>query len=448
MTKMDYDLFVIGAGPGGLAAAERAASYGARVAIAERDQVGGTCVVHGCVPEKMMTYAAGFSCVLQNADEYGWNKVPLQFNWSQFMQTRNQNIGHLSQVHVHHLQEAGIDLLYGSAVFVDAHTITINDRQITADKVLVAVGAKSITPPILGIEQALTMRDLLCLNQHPEHLAIIGSNHIATKFAGIMNGLICKVTQIVEEELVLPNCDYDLRTAVQAGLSKEGVQVLTETQVKAIEKQPDSLLLTLAGNTTEPITVDTVVYATKRIANVDSLDLDRAEVKVQQGSIAVDDYSRTSQPHIFAVGDCTARPQWTPAAIAAGRAFADTEFGNNPKTISYDAIPYVVSTRPEAATIGLTEAQAHAQLNHAVRCYRKTFQPLFNLIGETDQEAMLKMVVDAESDRIVGAHMVGESATEIIQMFAPALKAGVTKQDFDHSLGIHPSVGEEFFTLK
>lgn len=344
-------------------------------------------MVHGCVPEKMMTYAAGFSHILQNADEYGWDKIPRQFDWSKFAQTRDQNVDHLSQVHVHHLQTAGVELMYGDAAFVDPHTIKLSDRQITANKILIAVGAKSTTPNIPGIDYAITMRELLELKQQPDRLAIIGSNHIATKFAGIMNGLICKVTQIVTEEYVLPNCDRDLRTTVQAGMIRHGIQVLNNMHVSRIEQVQEGLRLEFAANDTDAITVNTVVYATDRVANVDSLNLEAVGVKVQQGAIVVDDYSRTTQPHIFAVSDCTPRPQWTPAAIAAGRAFADTEFGKQPHTVSFAEIPYVVATMPEAAIIGLTETQAKEKLGESVRCYKKTFQPLFNLIGEAEQEA-------------------------------------------------------------
>ena len=444
----DYDLFVIGAGPGGTAAAQRAATQEARVAIAERDRVGGNCVIHGCVPEKMMTYAARFSDLLKNADEYGWNKVSQQFDWSEFMRSRDKNIDHLSQVHKDHLKEAGVELIKGEAAFLDPHTIQVGDRKVSADKILIAVGASSVVPEITGIEYAITMRDLLDLEQPPKHLAIIGSNHIATKFAGILNELTCKVTQVAQEEYVLPDCDQDLRIAVQSGMTQQGIRVLCNTQVESIEKVQNGLNLTLVRDTKDTISVDTVAYVTERTANVDTLNLKAAGVEVQQGMIAVDDNNRTSQPHIFAIGDCTHHLQWTPVAIAQGRAFADTEFGGNPTTVSYGGIPYAVSTKPEAATIGLTEAQAREQLGDSVLTYRKSFQPLFNLIGESEEEAMLKLVVDKNTNRVLGAHMVGESAAEVIQMLAPALKAGVMKQHFDNSLGIHPSVSEEFFTLR
>ena len=444
----DYDLFVIGAGPGGTAAAQRAATHGARVAIAERDRVGGNCVIHGCVPEKMMTYAARFSDLLKNADEYGWNKVSQQFDWSEFMRSRDKNIDHLSQVHKDHLKVAGVELIKGEAAFLDLHTIQVGDRKVSADKILIAVGASSIVPDIPGIEHAITMRDLLALQQPPDHLAIIGSNHIATKFAGILNELICKVTQVVQEDYVLPDCDQDLRIAVQTGMTQQGIRFFCNTRVKSIEKVKNGFNLMLAGGTEDTKLVDTVAYVTERTANISTLNLNAAGVDVHQGMVAINDDNCTSQPHIFAVGDCTHRLQWTPVAIAQGRAFADTKFGGTPTTVSYEGIPYAVSTKPEAATVGMSEAEARKKLGDAVSTYHKTFQPLFNLIGESEEEAMLKLVVDKNTDQVLGAHMVGESAAEVIQMLAPGLKAGVTKQHFDSSLGIHPSVSEEFFTLR
>lgn len=446
--SFDYDLFVIGAGPGGLAAAERAASYGARVAIAERDQVGGTCVVHGCIPEKMLTYAASFSRFFKNADEYGWGRISESFDWCQFMAAKNRDIQNLSQVHRRHLQEAGVELLLGHAQFVDTHTVEVEGHHYTADKILLAVGGKAVKPTdISGIEHAITTFEMLNLEQQPNHLAIIGSNHIAVKLAGIMNGLTSKVTLVVPEEQVLPDCDQDLQTAVQEGMTRLGIRVCCSSRVEEIEQTQKCLNLTLSCDD-EPITVETVVFVTSRVSNLEGLRLEKVGVEAKDGTIVVDDYSRTTQANIFAVGDCTPRPHWTPVAIAAGRAFAETEFGKNSRTVGYEHIPYVVSSEPEAATIGLTEAQARKSLGESVRCYRKKFQPLFNLMGESEQEALLKLVVDGNSDRILGAHMVGEYAAEVIQMIAPAMKAGVTKQHFDSAIGIHPSIAEEFFTLK
>lgn len=444
----DYDLIVIGAGPGGLAASERAASYGAKVAIIEGDQVGGTCVVHGCIPEKLMTYAASFMKFSQNADEYGWGNVSIQFDWSQFMKAKEQHIEHLSQVHIKNLQEAKAELMYGQARFLDAHTLEVGDRQVTADKILIAVGGKAVKPNLSGIEYAIMTRELLELKDPPDHLAIVGGNHIAVKVAGILNALIPKVTLITPEAQILPGYDDDLRSRIQTQLSQLGVQILCRSQVQKLEREQSCIKVTVSSDAVNEISATTVVWVENRTPNLDGLNLEQININVDRGAIAVDEYSRTSQPNIFAVGDCTLRPHWTPVAIASGRAFADTEFGNQPYAVSYENIPAVVSAKPEAATIGLTETQAHEKFGDAVRCYCKTFQPLFNLIGESNQEAFLKLVVEQESDQILGAHMVGEYAGEIIQMIAPAMKAGVTKKHFDRAIGVHPSLGEEFFTMR
>ncbi|MBD2093209.1 FAD-dependent oxidoreductase [Microcoleus sp. FACHB-1515] len=445
--NFDYDLVVIGAGPGGLAAAQRAASYGANVAIVERDQVGGTCVVHGCIPEKLMAYAASFMQFFQNADEYGWGSVSCQFDWSQFMKVKAQHIKHLSQVHRDHLQKARVKLLEGHAQFVDAHTLQIGGDRLTANKILIAVGGTAVKPNLSGSEQAITTRELLELPDRPDHLVIVGSNHIAVKAAGMMNALVPKVTLITLENQILPGYDDDLSATIQAELSKSGVQLICRSQVQRLERQQSCVKLTLSSDPSSSISASVVVWIEKRIPNLDGLNLEQAGVRLEQDAIAVDTYSRTSQPNIFAIGDCTLRPHWTPVAIASGRAFADAEFGNQPHIVSDESIPAVVSTQPEAATVGLSETQARNQFGNAVQCYRKTFQPLFNLMGESKQSTFLKIVVDPSSDRILGVHMMGEYASEIIQMVALAMKAGLTKTRLDQMIGIHPSIGEEFFTM-
>lgn len=445
--SFDYDLFVIGAGPGGVAAARRAANYGVHVAVAERDRVGGTCVIHGCIPEKLLAYAASFSHVFEDADEYGWGKVSDRVDWHQFMAAKDRAIARLSLLHIQHLQEAGVELMKGHSKFLDAHTLDVGGRRITADKILIAVGGEAVKPNIPGIEYAITSREMFELKQQPEHILIIGSDQIAMKFAGSMNGLISKVTLVVPEECVLPSCDEDLRTTVQEGLMKHGVQVLCNTSVKKIEQVQDGLSVSLSGNNQDTLIVNTVLCVTGRVPNLSGLGLENAGVEVKQGMISVDEYSRTTQAHIFAVGDCTPRPHWTPVAIATGRAFADTVFGNKPRTVSYEFIPKAVSSQPEAATVGLTEAQAREELGEAVRCYCSRFQPLFDSIAEPEQKTLIKLVVDGNSDRVLGAHMVGEYAAEIIQCLGLAIKKGVTKEDFNAMIGIHPTAAEEFFTL-
>jgi glutathione reductase (NADPH) len=444
----DYDLLVIGAGPGGLAAAQRAAAFGVRVAIAEQYQVGGTCVVHGCIPEKLMTYAAHFASSLRNADEYGWDEVQSRFNWARFIRSRNQEIKRLSELHIQHLKEAGVELIYGQASFLDKHALMIDNRKITAEKVLIAVGARDIKPQLPGIEHAITMRDMFHITQQPKHLIIIGGNHIAVKFAGVMKSLVAKVTQVVAEEEILLGFDQDLRTVVQRGMTKQGVEILSRTSAQAIERQQAEVALSLTGKGPDLIAGDVVVVADGQTPHLEGLNLDKVEVAVEQGMIAIDEYSRTSQPNIFAIGDCTPQPRWTPVATARGRAFAETEFGQNPQVPNYEYVPAVIASQPEAATVGLSEARAKEQFGRSVQCYCKTFQSLFNGIAESDQETLLKLVVDDTSGRVLGAHMVGECAGEIIQMVALAMKAGITKKDFDSAIGIHPSIGEEFFSLR
>jgi glutathione reductase (NADPH) len=446
--SFDYDLFVIGAGPGGLAAARQSAGYGARVLISERDQVGGTCVIHGCIPEKLMAYAASFSHVFEDADEYGWDKVSDRIDWHKFMTAKDRAIQHLNKLHIQHLQEAGVSLIYGETRFLDSHTLDVGGHQITANKILIAVGGEAVKPEIPGIEYAITTRQMFEIKQQPEHIAIIGSDQIAVKFAGSLNGLISKVTLIVPEDRILTGQDEDIRTRVQESMMKNGIQIFCNTVVEKIEKVQDSFLLSLLGNEQDSITVNTVLSAIGRVPNLSGLNLEKAGVQVKQGAIAVDEYSRTTQANIFAVGDCTDRPHWTPVAIATGRAFADTVFGNQPRTVNLECIPSALSSRPEAATVGLTEAKAREKFGESIRCYSQRFQPLFDAIAEPEQKTLIKLVVDSKSDRVLGAHMVGEYAAEIIQCLGLAIRTGITKKDFDATIGIHPSAAEEFFTLR
>ena len=446
--RFDYDLFVIGAGPGGLAASERAGAYGARVAIAEQDLIGGTCVIRGCIPEKLMSFAAEFSDNSQNAAGYGWDKVPCTFDWQQFIAAKEQEIQRLSQVHSQKLEEAGVELIQGRASFSDAHTLEVEGRQITANKILIAVGAEAVKPEIPGIEHAITSRELFNLKQQPKHIAVIGCNYIAVKLAGIMSHLGSQVTQIIIEDHVLCGFDKDISIAVQEAMTKGGIQILDNTAVKEIERVGDELDLILSGKSQNTLSTDTVLYATGRVPNVRGLALEKAGVKVTQGAVVVDEYSRTTQANIFAVGDCTNQPNFTPVAIAQGRAFADTEFGNNPRTVNYEYVPLTVSSHPEAATVGLSESQAREKLGDSVRSYRSKFRPLLHSLPKRDEKTLIKLVVDSNSQRVLGAHMVGAEAVEIIQCLALALRLGATKKDFDATIGIHPSAAEEFFTLR
>ena len=447
--KFDYDLFVIGAGPGGLAASERAAGYGIRVAIAEQDLVGGTCVIRGCIPEKLMSFAAEFSEESQVAAGYGWKEVQeCSFDWQQFIDAKDKEIHRLSQVHTQKLQKAGVELINGYARFIDAHTLDIAGRQITADKILIAVGAKDVKPEIPGSEYIITSSQLFSLKQQPKHIAIIGGNYIPVKLTGIMNNLGCQVTQIFQEEHILSSFDQDIAQAVQEGMAKRGIQILGNTKVKEIQRVGDELDLMLSSETEKKLRVDTVLFALCRTPNMDSLGLENAGIHLNEGGIMVDEYNQTTQANIFAVGDCINRINFTPVAIAQGRAFADTQFGNNPRKVCYEYVPSTVSSHPEAATVGLSEAEARAKLGDDVRCYCSQFRPLLHSLTNRDEKTLIKLVVDNRSDRVLGAHMVGEGAIEIIHCLALALRVGATKKHFDEAIGIHPSIAEEFLTLR
>ncbi len=444
----DYDLFVIGAGSGGLAASKRAASYGAKVAIAEGDLVGGTCVIRGCVPKKLMVYASSFAHLYKDAVGYGWSEVESSFDWTKLVETVDQEVHRLSQLHISYLEKAGVELISGFAKFVDAHTVEVGERQITAEKILIAVGGEAVKPEIPGIENAITSREIFLLKEYPKRMAVMGGGYIGTEFACIMNGLGTKVSQIIRRDYILRGFDQDIRADIQEGMMKHGIDIISETVVEKIEKTAEGLQLTLKGKEETTLTVDTILCAMGRKPNLTGLGLENAGVEVTKGAIAVSPNSRTSQQNIFAVGDCTNRINLTPVAIAEGRAFADTEFGNNPRAISHKNVPSAVFSQPEAATVGLTEEEARAQFGDSVKCYKAKFRPMFYSLTGADEKTTVKLVVESHTDRVLGVHLVGKDSAEMIQGIAIAVNMGATKKDFDATIGIHPSSAEEIVTLR
>lgn len=444
----DYDLFVIGAGSGGLASSKRAASYGAKVAIAENDLVGGTCVIRGCVPKKLMVYASTFSHLYEDAIGYGWSPVESSFDWEKLVTSVDTEVRRLSQLHISFLEKAGVELISGYAKFIDPHTVEVGDKKITAAKILIAVGGEAHKIDIPGIEHAITSREIFLIKEQPKRLGILGGGYIGVEFACIMNGLGSQVTQIIRRDLILNDFDGELRTNVQEGMVKHGINFVTGSSIAQIEKTPEGLKLTLSGESEETLTVDALLCATGRSPNLEKLGLENAGVETDKGAIVVTKDSRTSQPHIFAVGDCTNRINLTPIAIAEGRAFADTEFGNNPRAISYENVPSAVFSQPEAATVGLSEEQAKAKFGDSIKCYTAKFRPMFHALTGADEKTFVKLIVETNTDRVLGVHMVGKDAGEIIQGMAIAVNMGATKKDFDATIGIHPSTAEEFVTLR
>jgi glutathione reductase (NADPH) len=454
----DYDLFVIGAGSGGLAASKRAASYGAKVAIAEYDLVGGTCVIRGCVPKKLMVYGSHFPAQFQEAAGYGWTVGDVKFDWEYFITSIDNEVNRLSKLHISLLEKAGVSLISGRATFIDPHTVDVNGTKYTADKILIAVGGRPTKPNIPGIEHGITSNEMFHLKTQPKHIAIIGSGYIGSEFACIMRGLGSEVTQIIRKEHILNGFDQDICTSIQAGMTNHGINIIQNTEVTAIEKVAEGLKLTLTGDK-EPIIADVLLVATGRSPNIESLGLENAQLDCIPSSeegpgystadaISVNEYSQTCQPHIFAVGDVTDRLNLTPVAIGEGRAFADSEFGKNRREFSHDTVATAVFTTPEAATVGLTEAQATAKYGDAIKIYRSSFRPMYYTLPGKQEKTMMKLIVDAKTDKILGAHMVGDTAAEIIQGVAIAVKMGATKADFDATVGIHPSAAEEFVTMR
>ena len=443
----DYDLFVIGAGPGGLAAAKQAAHYGARVAIAEASHLGGTCANLGCIPKKLMVYAADFGHLAEASKGYGWSGEQPHFSWTKFVKARDQAIERFRQSHERSLTKLGIHLIRDWAQFIDAHTLEVGEQKITADHILIAVGGHASKPDIPGIEHAVTSKEMFHLPQLPKKIAIIGGGYIGVEFASALHAFGTDVFLMNYEHCILNGFDPAISTAIHKGFTDRGIQVACNTTAEEIIQTDRGLQLILSGDSAD-ITVDLVLCAIGRTPNLENLGLEQVGVEIDQRAIAVDAHSRTSQPNIFAVGDCTDRKQLTPVALSEGRAFADTTFGDYAWTVDYDSVPSAICCRPEAASVGVTEQQAQTQLGDAVRCYQSEFQPLFHSLSGQNEKALIKLVVNGENDRVIGIHIVGDHAAEILQGFALAMKQGITKQELDRAIGIHPSSGEELFSIR
>lgn len=448
----DFDLFVIGAGSGGIATARRAAEYGAKVGVAEFDRLGGTCVNRGCVPKKLMVYASHFPDLFAEAQGYGWSAVESSLDWEKMITAVNNEVTRLNGIYQKMLDNSQVELLEGYGTFIDAHTIQVGERQVTADKVLIAVGGYPIKPDIPGIEHAITSDDIFHLQEKPQRIVILGGGYIGSEFACILNGMGSEVTQIIRHDKILRGFDEDLRNEIQEGMGKHGIQILPNSQLTAIEKTPEGINVKIrrGDEEEETVVVDVVsLAATGRKPNTQKLGLENTQVQLDsKGAIIVDQYSQTTEENIYAVGDCTDNINLTPVAINEGRAFADTVFGNKCRRMSYENVPTAIFTTPEAATVGLTEAQARAKYGNAIKIYRSRFRPMYYTLPGKDEKTMMKLVVDQSNNKVLGAHMVGNSAAEIIQGVAIALKMGATKADFDATVGIHPTSAEEFVTMR
>lgn len=444
----DYDLLIMGAGSAGAAAARKAAQAGVRVAIAEQESLGGTCLNRGCIPKKLIVYAADFALRNKIATDYGWSKSSSHFDWTWFIRSVHKHIDKINRSYQEQFNKSGITLLKGHAAFVDAHTIKVDERKVTADKILIAVGASPFIPDIRGIEYAITSREMFHLPYLPKRLAIIGGGYIGVEFSSMMNAFGCRVTVVDTDETILQGFDDDIRTYLQESLSQRGIKFVTNSKAAEIKHYEEGLLLTVNGKYKKTIAADTILVATGRTPNTRNLGLDNAQVKIgEQGAIEVDEYSRTSQENIFAVGDCTNRLQLTPVAKSEAVAFVNTVFGDKPQTVNYGDVPSAVFARPEIASIGMTESQARAEFGDSVKCYCDKFQPLMHQLASSEEQAIIKVVVEGESERVIGVHMLGEHAADIVQCLGVAIRKGITKQDLDDTIAIHPTTAEEFLTL-
>jgi len=446
MVKYDYDLFTIGAGSGGVRASRMAASAGARVGVAEERYLGGTCVNVGCVPKKFFVYASQFSEAFEDAAGYGWNVGDTETDWPRFMESKNNEIQRLNGIYAKLLDNAGSERFEGHAHIIDEHTVAVGDQKFTTEYILVATGGWPRQPTIPGAEHAVTSNEVFGFETLPGRVIVVGGGYIGVEFAGIFNGLGVETTLLYYKDLFLRGFDDDVRTVLRDEMVKKGVNLRFQTNLDSIEKQADGLHAHLSDGTT--LVADHIVYAIGREPLTADIGLENVGVKLDsRGAIAVDDYSQTSVPNIYAVGDVTNRVNLTPVAIAEGMALVKTLFQNEPTVPDYSNIPSAVFSQPPIGTVGLTEQAAREQ--HAnVDIYRANFRAMKHTISGRDERTMMKLVVDGDSDRVLGVHMIGADAGEIVQGFAVALKAGATKAVFDSTVGIHPTSAEEFVTMR
>lgn len=450
MTQYDYDLFVIGAGSGGVRAARLTALGGKKVAVAEEYRVGGTCVIRGCVPKKFMVMASEVSHALEIAEGYGWSFADAKFDWPTFLQAKDVEIARLSGIYAANLGKAGVDLVHGRAVMKDAHTVEIvgKNQTFTAEKILIATGGRPWKPEDLpGVEHAITSEEAFHLPELPKRILIAGGGYIAVEFAGIFAGLGVETTLIYRGPNILRGFDDDVRAHLAGEIEKRGVKVILGCQHTSIEKTEAGLVSHLGNGMA--LETDVVMFATGRVPYVRGLGLENAGVELNdEGAIAVDPYSKTSADNIWAIGDVTDRMNLTPVAIREAVAFHETVFRNNPQHFDYEAVATAVFSQPPVGVVGLTEAEARRACPGEVDVYVTRFRPMKYAFTGSDERVLMKLVVDADSQRVVGVHIVGPESPEMIQLAAIAVKAGLTKAQWDATCAVHPTMAEELVTLK
>ena len=444
--KFDFDLFVIGAGSGGVRAARMSASFGAKVAIAEERYLGGTCVNVGCIPKKLFVYGSHFSEEFTDSAYYGWSVGSRKFNWATLLENKNQEISRLNAIYRNLLESPGVAIFESHTELIDAHTIAVGDHRVTAERVLIATGSWPSVPNFPGCEHVTTSNDAFFFDKLPERIIVVGGGYIAVEFAGIYQGLGVDTTLLYRGPLFLRGFDDGVREFVQDQLIAKGVNVRFNSTVAEVEMSENGKVARLRDGTL--LETDEILYATGRKPLSDSCGLEKAGVQIDvAGGILVDSQYQTNVPNIYAIGDVIDRLQLTPVAIAEGMCIAFNLFGGETRMVSYEDIPTAVFCQPQIGTVGPTEAKAQT-LYANLHVYESAFRPLKYTVSDNSERTYMKLLVDGDTDRVVAAHMVGPEAGEIIQGLAVAIKAGATKKHFDTTLGIHPTAAEEFVTMR
>lgn len=448
MAEYDYDLFTIGAGSGGVRASRMAASYGARVAVAEEYRVGGTCVIRGCVPKKLFVYASHVHEDIEDAAGFGWTVEGASFDWKTLIANKDKEIDRLNGIYIGNLEGSDVEIIEDRAVIKDKHTVHLvnQNRDVTAKNILIATGATPNVHEVPGHELAITSNEAFHLDELPRRVLVAGGGYIAVEFAGIFNGLGSETTLVYRGEEILRGFDNDLRTHLHTEMEKKGVTIRTQVVFEKIEKTADGLAVTLSDGFV--IETDAVMFAIGRLPNTRGLGLENAGVKMKDnGTIEVDAYSRTNVDSIYAVGDVTNRANLTPVAIREGAAFAETVFANNPVAVDHSCIPTAVFSTPEIGTVGISEEVARERFDR-VDVYKSTFRPMKHTLSGRDERTMMKIIVNPATDKVLGVHMIGPASGEIVQAVGIAVQMGATKAQFDATIAVHPTAAEELVTMK
>ena len=444
--SFDYDLFVIGAGSGGVRAARMSASHGAKVAVAEEYRVGGTCVIRGCVPKKLFVYASHFAEEFEDAAGFGWTVADAKFDWPTLVKNKDAEIDRLNGIYIKNLEASGVEILQGRAIVKDANTVTLDGRNITAKYILVAVGGTPFMPQIEGVEHAISSNEAFHIEALPKDIIVVGGGYIAVEFAGIFNGLGVDTTLVYRGAQILRGFDNEVRDHLAAEMAVKGVSIKTESDIAAITKTDNGYTVTYQDGSTQDTGL--VMYATGRVPMTDGLGLENAGVELgAKGEIKVDAYSKTNIDSIYAVGDVTARAELTPVAIREGAAFAETVFNDNPLAVDHSIIPTAVFSQPSIGTVGLGE-EAAREAGHEIDVYAASFRPMKNTLSGNPEKTLMKLIVDKADDKVLGLHIVGPDSGEMIQAFGVAITMGATKAQFDATIAVHPTAAEELVTFK